>query len=605
MLPDLDWRLLPATTSIDQTSAYTGSLDPWLVVTSIAIAILASFAALSLGPRIVAAETRRARWAWSSAGALSLGGGIWAMHFIGMLAFSLPCGIDYDPLGTILSMLPSIFASAVALNIISRSERPRFGRLFASAVWMGAGIGAMHYSGMAAIESASALLYEPITVLISVVVAVVLSFVSLAIRFYLTRANAHDAIASLAAASVMGCAIAGMHYTAMEAAVFVPLPDQTPSIMALPPGLLALLITAFTGLLLISTLVAACAGRQSELASNLRREVTRREEMEYEARSQGARLRAILDAVVDAIVTIDAEGCIQQWSSGAQRIFGYTADEIMGQSLTVLMPEPDHAQQQQVGTFLRTRDAKVISKDNALTGVRKNGEEFPIELGVSEVRIGNEIFFTSILRDITERKKNENELIRAREEAESANEAKSQFLATMSHEIRTPMNGVLGMANLLASTPLNDRQRRLVENVMRSGQALLAIITDILDFSKIEARRLELSSVEFDPRQLIAELTDLFGERCAKKNLEFVFYVADDVPGRLRGDPVRLRQILINLVGNAIKFTERGEILIELALLQRSGENVTLSYSVQDTGIGIPAKEHERIFDPSIRSTVR
>jgi CheY-like chemotaxis protein len=126
---------------------------------------------------------------------------------------------------------------------------------------------------------------------------------------------------------------------------------------------------------------------------------------------------------------------------------------------------------------------------------------------------------------------------------------------------------------------------------------LLAIINDILDFSKIEARRLELSSVEFDPRELVTELTDLFGERCAKKGLEFIYYIADDVPARLRGDPVRLRQILINLVGNAIKFTERGEILIELALLQRSGENITLSFAVQDTGIGIPPKERERIFN--------
>ena len=167
----------------------------------------------------------------------------------------------------------------------------------------------------------------------------------------------------------------------------------------------------------------------------------------------------------------------------------------------------------------------------------------------------------------------------------------------MSHEIRTPMNGVLGMANLLASTTLNDRQRRLLDNVTHSGQALLEIINDILDFAKIEAGKFELSSVPFDPREAIGELTDLFAERCAKKGLEFVYFVDEAVPSQLIGDPVRLRQILINLVGNAIKFTERGEVLVEVSLRRADGDGVVLGFAVADTGIGIPADRRARVFE--------
>jgi len=466
----LNWRFFPVYDSIDPTTAYSHAYAAGLVALSVVVATLAAFVALSTSGRIVAADSRGARWAWTCAGATAMGGGIWGMHFIGMLAFTLPCGVGYEGVGTVASMIPGILASGVALWVISDRTEPGFQRLAVGAVLMGAGIGLMHYSGMAAMQPEALLRYDPMLVAVSVVVAIGLAFVSLGIRFRLRGLGSSSVLATVAAAPVMGFAVAGMHYTAMQASIFFPLPDAPLANMAMSPMFLAALITVFIVLVMAITLVATFAGRQVELAQSLEAEVAR---------------------------------------------------------------------------------GKVLEKD--------------AESG--------------------------------RQQAEAANHAKSQFLATMSHEIRTPMNGVLGTASLLATTPLNERQTQLVENLVRSGQALLGIINDILDLSKIEAGRFELAMVDFDPRELVAEVTDLFCERCTSKGLEFVYFIAEDVPRQLTGDSARLRQVLINLVGNAMKFTERGEILIELSLAKDGEDQIILLSSVRDTGIGIDDDQRTRIFE--------
>src|SRR5258707_2941823 len=218
----LDWRFFPAFDLIDPKTAYSGAYHAGLVLLSVLVATLAAFVALSISGRIVAANSRGARWAWASAGATAMGGGIWGMHFIGMLAFSLPCGVTYAPVGTVLSMIPGILASGVALHAISQRTDPGFKRLAVGAVLMGAGIGLMHYSGMAAMQPQALLRYDPGLVAVSIVVAVGLAFISLGIPFRFHGSLSSPVAATAPAPPFMGFSVAGMHYTAMRGATFFP-----------------------------------------------------------------------------------------------------------------------------------------------------------------------------------------------------------------------------------------------------------------------------------------------------------------------------------------------------------------------------------------------
>jgi PAS domain S-box-containing protein len=289
------------------------------------------------------------------------------------------------------------------------------------------------------------------------------------------------------------------------------------------------------------------------------------------------------------------------------KTMGYDKAEVVGRTSIDLglleNPERKAAaarELEQTGRFSGL-ETKVRCRDGALLDGLFSGEI---------IRSQGRDYFLTVMIDLTARKRAEAELRETNAalerqtliaqdwavKAELANAAKSEFLANMSHEIRTPMNGVIGMASLLETTPLTDEQRRYVSAVRASGESLLGLINDILDFSKIEAGRLELETIDFDLSALLGDFSAMMALRTEQKGLELVCDVAPEVPLGLRGDPARLQQILFNLVGNAVKFTERGEIVVRVGVDREIEGGVSLLFSVRDTGIGIPVERLGTLF---------
>ncbi|MFN3648771.1 MAG: PAS domain S-box protein [Armatimonadota bacterium] len=342
---------------------------------------------------------------------------------------------------------------------------------------------------------------------------------------------------------------------------------------------------------------APVIGRDGKVAGilGLFSDITERKEAEEALRRSETELRMVWENSLDGMRLVDEEGRILRVNDAYCRIVELPAEELIGKVFGELYSNAER--DSWIATFkARLASGDVPPRQQSLVTLW-NGRTVWLEASnavLSEPGLPPRVL--SVFRDITDQKRVEAELEKAKDAAEAANRAKSEFLANMSHEIRTPMNGVIGMTELALDTDLTDEQREYLELVRNSADTLLDVINDILDFSKIEARKLEYRPIIFPLRDTLADTLRTLGVRAHEKGLELACHVHSDVPDTLFGDPARLRQVLYNLVGNAIKFTEQGEVVVEVETARRNGQ-VTLHFCVRDTGIGIPEDKLELIFE--------
>ena len=685
-----------------------GTYNTTLVLLSFLIAVVASAMAMQITQQASKVERRSVRLLMLGSGSVALGGGVWSMHFIGMLAFSLCTTVSYSLSLTFFSMLPSVAASWVALDLISK-KRLTAAQLLLGGVLMGAGIGAMHYTGMAAMQMSTALRYDLPMFLLSILVAVVLAMLALWVRFGLSRFNLASHWLTLLSALVMGGAITGMHYTGMAAARFVPPAGFLPSEQAGEMPLVLAMAISFT------TLIICCL----VLAVNL---LLKYRAAGAQTRANESRLKAMMDTAVDGIVTINAKGLVLSMNKAAEQIFGWQQDELIGQNVSVLTPDTIRPQHDSyLHNYLQTGNAKIIGVGRDVEAVHKNGSLLPVRLAIGHVQLPGEDLFVAFITDlsvrrqmeqalkdneakfrslignipgaayrclfnqswdmlflsdavegiagypasdfmlptpsrswqqiihpedrilvqqmdsfehsfqleyrilhqdgsvrwvleqgdavrssagdilwldgfimdISQRKQMETDLREAKDKAELAAEARSAFLANMSHEIRTPMNAIIGFSDLLLTSELDNTQKKHLATIHSSAHSLLHLLNDILDSAKLEKGKLELELQDFSLPALLDAVVSTLWIQARKKQLDLKLQLDPNLGEFYLGAPDRLRQVLTNLIGNAIKFTEQGAVLVEV-LLQPDQQ---LLFNIHDTGIGIAPDRLGQIFE--------
>jgi PAS domain S-box-containing protein len=705
----MDWLARFFAWDVDPGLLLYGQYDPWLVALSVGVAIFSSTVGLYAAGKARDSSTAALRRMMRLTGSFSLACGVWAMHFVGMLAFELCTTVHVDVGLTVLSGLPALGAAWVALTLLSQRHVHRTHLLFGGAL-MGAGIGTMHYLGMAAMELTAALRYDPFTFALSVAVAVVLSILALGLRFGLANRRGLSSLeVNLIAGVFMGGAIAGMHYTGMAAARFIgrasPLADA--GLMAPAPLALGVALVTVVATALVAAVTALARYRQLLLAMQV----------------QATQLKAVVDTSIDGIVVMDAQGTVLAFNAGAARITGLGEADMLGSSVGRFMIEPHrsrvhkdfgaymrsfpfgvamdtaichvdgserpirlvvgqatsergtlyaasmtdiservamekalrHSEQQFrslidnipgisyrsklgkgwpmvyisdavegitghpaagfVGEHPATRLLDLVAHDDAerlhklVIQAVVHGRPFVVEFklthrdgstrwmwgtgrGVHD-EDGELQWVDGVLLDISQRREMEEDLRAAKQLAEDAMHARTAFLANMSHEIRTPMNAIIGFTEAVLSQPLEGEARQHLQTVRTAARSLLVLLNDILDTSKLDRGAVELEHLPFDLRRVLQQVVAEQQLMARRKGLQLNLQCAPELPAALMGDAHRMRQVLVNLVGNAVKFTEQGQVTLGARL-----EGQRLRLWVQDTGIGIAPERLDRIFEP-------
>jgi PAS domain S-box-containing protein len=338
------------------------------------------------------------------------------------------------------------------------------------------------------------------------------------------------------------------------------------------------------------------------------RDVSELRRTQRDLRLSEARHRGMLSAALDSIIIVDEQGRVLDWNRSAESTFGWARDEVIGQLMSGLII-PDAARDAHQRLF--QKHAQTPQPDQQSLGgqrlevevMRRDGHTFPCEMTITRVDVDGRVIFTSYLRDITAPREAEAALLTAKDSAESANRAKSLFLASMSHEVRTPLNAIIGMTELVLDQPLSADQRRCLDVVKSSASALQHLMNDLLDLSRIEAERIEIEEVAFSPREVIDHVIQVVHLHAEEKGLQLRSFIQTSLPERLVGDPNRLRQVLLNLVSNAIKYTHQGSVTVTLsATVDQRRQRAQLEFSVRDTGVGVTQSDMERIFERFFRS---
>ncbi|WP_374584765.1 MHYT domain-containing protein [Pseudoduganella sp.] len=580
-----------------------GIYDPWLVLLSVLVAAFSATMALQMASQAARAGQLGLRMAALSTGSLALGSGVWSMHFIGMLAFNLCTPVHYAPGPTVLSMLPSLAASAVALSLIGR-QRISTRSLLVGGLLVGAGIGAMHYTGMAAMRSALELRYDPWMFALSIVVAVALACLALWVHVGLRgvrslRARIGERGTLVLAGLIMGCAIAGMHYTGMAAARFVGRAPYDAQSGIANAGFLALAVTLVTALL--TALVVSANGMLRYRA--LFRHVS---ELEQALRTSEQQLRTLVGNLPGiAYRSLNLPNWPMLFVSDAvENMTGYPPADFLGDPPKRLFGELIHPDD--LPAVTRGLDAalaeqrpftleyRIIHRDGSTHWMWENGAVVTDEHG--EI-----LWLDGVILDISNRRVMEQDLRQAKDRAEQAAAARAAFLANMSHEIRTPMNSILGFTDVLLQGELSASQRRHLDTVRSAGRSLLRLLNDILDTAKLDKGAVELELHDFNLLALVDELSSTLGNTARSKGLAMHLHYDPALPTWLHGDELRIRQVLTNLLDNAIKFTGEGEVTLAVHA-EQAGERQLLHFTISDTGIGIAPDRIDAIFDPFVQA---